>query len=214
MPDITFKESVLHDFMPFTLRFMLFAFLHSLLASRGVKRLACRESATGKAAYRLCYNLLSLTMFAWVMAADGCGRVLYFAPGAASLVMYLLQILDAVVLFFCLRQTGILDFLGIGAGLTSRLIDQGWYGLTRHPLYLLSILFLLLSPVMTAQRALLTTLATTYFVIGALLEERRLREEFGNRYRRYQQRVPFLLPFPRRPDTIVTPPRARGRERP
>ncbi len=203
LPDTTFKGSVLSDCTPFTLRFILFAIIHSLLASQWCKSLARRGSEKILAAYRLFYNLLSLVLLAWVMADTGCGKVLYFAPGVWSLAMYLLQVLVAAALFSCLRQTGVGNFLGIaqlhGSGdRQPQLIDDGWYAVVRHPVYLLSIIFLILSPVMTAQRALLTVLAIPYFIIGGHLEERRLAEEFGDSYRRYRQRVPFLIPWPRR----------------
>jgi protein-S-isoprenylcysteine O-methyltransferase Ste14 len=201
LPDTMLKGSVLSDCTLFTLRFMLFAIIHSLLASKWCKSLARRGSKKILAAYRLFYNLLSLGLLAWVMADTGCGRVLYFAPGVWSLAMYLLQIMVAAALFSCLRQTGIGNFIGLsqlhgGGDRQPQLIDDGWYAVVRHPLYLLSIIFLILSPVMTAQRALLMALSIPYFIIGGHLEERRLMEEFGERYRRYRQRVPLLIPWP------------------
>jgi protein-S-isoprenylcysteine O-methyltransferase Ste14 len=33
-----------------------------------------------------------------------------------------------------------------------------------------------------------------YFVVGAILEERKLVKHFGDAYRTYQQRVPMLFP--------------------
>lgn len=154
--------------------------------------------------YRLFYNLLSLAMFAWVMATDGCATVLYFVPGAWSLLMYLCQLIIVIALAKCLHQTGIATFLGIrqlrNAGESSpSMATSGWYSVVRHPLYLLSIIFLVLTPVMTSQRALLILLSTFYFICGGLLEERRLLEEFGDQYRQYRQQVPFLIPRLRLP---------------
>ena len=39
---------------------------------------------------------------------------------------------------------------------------------------------------------------TAYFIIGSILEERRLLARFGDAYREYQQRVPMLIPRLRR----------------
>ncbi len=64
----------------------------------------------------------------------------------------------------------------------------------RHPLYLYSTLFLALNPVMTAQWALLTMFSVTYFILGGMIEERRLLKEFGEEYRKYRKRVPFMIP--------------------
>jgi protein-S-isoprenylcysteine O-methyltransferase Ste14 len=113
--------------------------------------------------------------------------------------MYLLQLVVACILFCCLRQTGIADFLGLGRASTetpaeTRLTTTGCYGMVRHPLYLYTITFLILNPVMTAQWLLLTVCSTIYFIIGALIEEKRLLVQFGDRYRRYQQDVPFMVP--------------------
>lgn len=149
--------------------------------------------------YRLTYNLASLVMFVWVMAADRTSPVLYFAPGIWSLVMYLAQLVIVAILFACVRQTGAFDFLGIrqlrfSQPVSSRLVVDGWYAVVRHPLYLFSILFLALNPVMTVQWLMLTALATLYFIVGGMIEERRLVREFGDEYRRYQSRVPFIIP--------------------
>jgi protein-S-isoprenylcysteine O-methyltransferase Ste14 len=64
----------------------------------------------------------------------------------------------------------------------------------RHPLYLYSTLFLVLNPVMTAQWFLLTIFSIAYFIVGAMIEERRLLKEFGDEYRGYRRHVPFIIP--------------------
>lgn len=113
--------------------------------------------------------------------------------------MYAVQAVLAGMIFQCVRQTGAGDFLGIsqlgsGPARLKRLITDGCYAHVRHPLYLYTILFLLLNPVMTAQWLLLTLLSVVYFIIGGLIEEHRLLETFGDEYRDYRQRVPFLIP--------------------
>ena len=149
--------------------------------------------------YRLVYNLGALVMFGWVMAAYRNSPVLYYAPGVWSLVIYLIQLVVAIILFNCLRQTGTADFLGFKEFQTTtssdrHLVTIGCYAIVRHPLYLLSSIFMILNPVMSAQWLLLTTLSAIYFTSGALIEERRLVARFGDEYLRYQQRVPFMIP--------------------
>ena len=139
-------------------------------------------------------------MFAWVMASYRNSPVLYYAPGVWSLVIYLIQIVIASMLFNCIRQTGTADFLGLSQirATTSsgrHLVTSGCYAIVRHPLYLLSTIFMILNPVMTVQWLLLTILSAIYFISGALIEERRLIATFGDEYRRYQLSVPFMIPF-------------------
>lgn len=116
--------------------------------------------------------------------------------------MYAAQLLVVAILFHCIRQTGAGDFLGTSQ-LHSRhtqtpvLVTSGYYAHMRHPLYFFSTVFLILNPVVTAQWLLLTLFALLYFIIGGLIEERRLLKTFGDEYRTYQLRVPFMLPVPR-----------------
>jgi protein-S-isoprenylcysteine O-methyltransferase Ste14 len=183
------------DNITFIVRFILFAVVHSLLATARAKKLL---HGTDHRWYRLGYNGVSVVMIVWVMAA-GSGNVLYVAPGVLSLVMYAMQLVVAVILLICLRQTGIGEFLGFATHTSGSFTDSGWYGMVRHPLYFFSVLFMVLNPVMTSQWLLLIIMSTVYFIIGAVIEEKRLTAEYGDAYRRYRQRVPFLIPrFTRR----------------
>lgn len=193
------REFTLTDHVLFILRFLLFACVHSIFAATRVKSFIQRLMRHRIRFYRLCYNLVSLLMFGWVMAADRHSDVLYYIPGVWSLIMYLLQALAAAMLLLCVKQTGAGDFIGLkqlrnGLVQQNRLVTGGFYAMVRHPLYLFATIFLAMNPVMTVQWLLLTLLSITYFTLGALLEENRMSREFGEEYRRYRQSVPFLLP--------------------
>lgn len=117
--------------------------------------------------------------------------------------MFSAQLVIAVAIFRCIRQTGAGDFLGISQFRSAiakprTLVTSGWYGRVRHPLYLYSSLFLLLNPVMTAQWLLLTIFSVVYFIVGGMIEEHRFMKEFDDEYRKYRQRVPFMIPSVRR----------------
>lgn len=113
--------------------------------------------------------------------------------------MYAAQIIVAGIIYNCVRQTGAGDFLGTSQISSDkpaplRLVTSGCYAHMRHPLYCYSSIFLVLNPVMTGQWLLLTLCSLVYFVIGGLIEERRLLEAFGEEYRLYRDRVPFMIP--------------------
>ena len=161
-----------------------------------------RLPGMNQSAYRLGYNIVALFVFGWVMAVDRHSAVLYEIPGATRYIFYSMQAALLVALAFCLKDTGMISFLGLDAlmgksgykGLQP-LVTQGWYGVVRHPLYLLSILFMFLNPVMTVRWLLLSCMATLYFLIGALIEEKRLLKEYGEAYIRYREQVPFVVPL-------------------
>ncbi|MFZ4859664.1 MAG: NnrU family protein [Desulfuromonadaceae bacterium] len=179
------------DKINFIVRFILFAVTHSLFATAWAKKVLHGD---GRKGYRLYYNITSLIMLGWVMSAYRNSEVLYFVPGVWSLIMYLLQVVVGVIIVSCLRQTGVDDFLGFTNNTASSFTNTGWYSLVRHPLYFFSILFMVLNPVMTYQWLMLTIMSIVYFVIGSLIEERRLAEEFGEAYRQYRGQVPFIIP--------------------
>jgi protein-S-isoprenylcysteine O-methyltransferase Ste14 len=179
------------DMANFVMRFILFAVAHSLFATAQIKNIF---HVSGSRGYRLSYNVASLALFGWVMSAYRNSSVLYFAHGTWSLFMYLLQLIVVAILFVCLKQTGAGEFLGLTKKTTNTFTSAGWYSIVRHPLYFFSILFMVLNPVMTLQWLLLTIMGTVYFILGSLIEERRLTVEFGEVYRNYQQRTPFLIP--------------------
>jgi protein-S-isoprenylcysteine O-methyltransferase Ste14 len=170
-----------------------------MFAAKRMKRAFSRTAGREPRCYRLLYNLASLAMFGWVMTAYRTSPLLYAAPGIWRWVMYTAQLVVATAIFRCVRQTGAGDFLGLSQlrpaiAQPRKLVTDGWYARVRHPLYLYSTLFLVLNPVMTAQWLLLTIFSATYFIVGGMIEERRLLKEFGDEYRRYRQRVPFMIP--------------------
>jgi len=70
----------------------------------------------------------------------------------------------------------------------------GPYRLVRHPLQAGFLLVFWATPRMTAGHLLLAGSITVYVLVGLWLEERDLVAAFGDRYRRYRQGTPMLVP--------------------
>jgi len=68
------------------------------------------------------------------------------------------------------------------------------YRYVRHPMMLGMLLALWSTPELTFSRLAFATGFTVYILLGVRIEERGLVETLGDDYRRYQRRVPQLLP--------------------
>lgn len=196
--------TIMDKHLTFIMRLILFIVLHSFLAAPNIKERVMRFARLSQPAYRLGYNIISLLLFGWVMSAVGHSTIVYEIPGVARYILNLIQVIMLIALASCLLSTGLSSFLGFdalkadtGNKIPQTLTTTGWYGIVRHPLYLLSIIFMFSNPVMTVRWMILACIATLYFIIGALIEEKRLQKEFGEEYSRYREQVPFILPLPR-----------------
>jgi len=179
-------------------RFVLFALIHSLLATNTVKGWVCRHRSITRI-YRLTYNLLALGSFAWVLATLPDSPVLYTISGIPAVILRGFQACALLMLCRCAAQTGLGDFIGISQLMTGQenapqFTRSGCYRVVRHPQYTLAVLFLLATPGMSANFALFTLLSVLYFAIGGYIEEDRLRNTFGVEYCRYQTEVPMFIP--------------------
>lgn len=184
--------------------FTAYAVLHSLLAGLPLKNWVKRVLGAGiERWYRLTYNVIAVItllplfpLLAWLPTPT-----LYLVPTPWRWLMVGGQLLALAGLVVALLQTGLFYFLGLAQVVAERpaesgvLSVSGLYGWVRHPLYFFCLLFLWLTPVMTANLLTVYLLFTFYFYLGSFFEERRLLAEFGSAYRDYQQRVPRLLPF-------------------
>jgi protein-S-isoprenylcysteine O-methyltransferase Ste14 len=77
-----------------------------------------------------------------------------------------------------------------------KLVTEGIYSRVRHPRYMQLLLALLGYAVLTNYLAVYVLFVASVFCIYliVLLEERELRERFGQEYERYCQRVPRFVP--------------------
>jgi len=184
------------DTMPFYIfvaKFLLFAAVHSVMATEFAKY---KLRVLGRR-YRLAYNSISIVLCGWLMLSWPFSKVLYFLPGVWSIVFSVLQLLLLLAIIRTLVSTGLSDFLGISGSTINaddKLITNGPYRYVRHPLYSISTIFMLLSPVMTVKWFTFTLLSVLYFIIGAHIEEKRLLDKFGKLYAKYSEEVPMFIP--------------------
>jgi methanethiol S-methyltransferase len=182
--------------LDFLFRFLCFAGIHSLLASDRCKQRIYQYLPQARTWYRLGYNTLSVLLFFWVMAGWPSAPVLYVIPGNWYLLLRGVQLITLIMATRCLMQTGLGDFLGFSSSSdTTVLVTTGCYARARHPLYTLTILFLLCEPAPSGKWLLLALLSAIYCYVASRWEEQRLILQHGEHYLAYQRSVPAFIPW-------------------
>ena len=179
--------------------------LHSFLISRPVDRFFRRRLKAGYRYTRLAYNLIAVAslvpVLAYTWTLEGPPFFTWDGPLRGVQALMLLTAL----FFFAAggRRYDFLQFAGIRQVRAQNdctvltddcsLDTDGILGVVRHPWYSGGILLVWANHLDVAA-LLVNSVITLYFVLGAILEERKLAAEFGETYRVYQQNVSMLVP--------------------
>ena len=158
---------------------LLWGLIHSIMAS--LKFRAALEDWLGAKAmrfYRLFFNIFSvitLIPILW-LAKVLPDSTLYAIPKPWIYLMLFGQALSAIGEVVGLFQTDVWEFAGLRQIISprkegkSKLVVKGLYKYMRHPLYTFGLLFVWLTPVMTANMLVLYISLTIYTIIGAHFE--------------------------------------------
>lgn len=200
--------------MLFIASFAIWAVVHSLTAGPAAKeRFRARFGERAyEGWYRVFYNLFSLLSILpvlYVLATSIPDRTLWVIPRPWSYLALAGRAAAALGLALSLWQTDVWSFLGLrqmawylrgeaSPAAAEQFVASGTYAWMRHPLYVFSVIFIWLNPVMTLSSLSFNLLATLYFGIGSIYEERRLETAFGSRYAAYRANVPRFIPLPPR----------------
>jgi len=191
-----FNWEYISQFFPFIFSIIVYSIIHSVLASNFFKKAIEKLFSN----YRLFFNAVAtITLL---------GPIYFYLRLKAFLLFdfLFLKIIGVVITFFgvwvmkqSFKNYSLSHFLGIEKNqntIAPNLIIDGWNKKVRHPLYFGSILaiwgWFLVSP--TDKFLVLAIFSTLYFIIGVQFEEKRLIREFGEAYKKYQIKVPKLIP--------------------
>ncbi len=186
----------------FILYFLVFAIIHSALATDYIKNKARRLLGERYRFYRIIYTLISIPAFApaffvWIKYSGSTPPV-YSIPDWAYPLIIIVRVLALGIFAYALFQTDFSVFIGIKQthGKTV-LVTGGAYGIVRHPLYASGILLLITKMEMNQLDLIAVLLVSIYFIFGAYIEERRLLSVFGDEYRKYREQVSMFIPVKR-----------------
>jgi protein-S-isoprenylcysteine O-methyltransferase Ste14 len=94
-------------------------------------------------------------------------------------------------------QSGALGWMSLLAKIKPRFPDMpttGLFRLIRQPIYVSFALTLWTVPVWTPDQLMLAVLLTAYCLLAPMLKERRFLARYGDRFRAYRARTPYILP--------------------
>jgi protein-S-isoprenylcysteine O-methyltransferase Ste14 len=125
-------------------------------------------------------------------------QFLYRIPSPWVFLTMLLQLVALVLAIFAFRGTNTFTFLGLSpliqsSPLPESLNTNGLYRYVRHPIYSLGLITIWLFPWMSTNLLALFLSSTAYIIVGAILEEKKLRIQFPE-YAKYQKQVPMFIP--------------------
>jgi methanethiol S-methyltransferase len=180
--------------------------LHSLLITPAVTGRIQNRWGRYFPYYRLGYNLFSLLtllpLWAYTKSLSGHTGVLWTWP--YWLVQVFIALLGLAAWVAGGRAYDLTSFLGLRQIQDSRatsllsasgpLKSFGILGMVRHPWYTGGLLLIWVQK-MNRPIFIMSLILSVYFIVGALLEERKLTRIYGQAYRDYQREVSMFFPF-------------------
>lgn len=156
--------------------------------------------------YRLVFNIVAVTTIipAILYGQSIQGHPVFRWKGLVVVFQVFLLIVAVLLFLAGARHYDMLQFLGlrqIRTGNsqsvlteTAKLETTGILGITRHPWYLGTIV-LIWARGLDVSALITNVILTIYLIVGTFLEERKLLIEYGEEYRKYQEKVSMLIPF-------------------
>ena len=177
--------------------FTIFALHHSIMARTGAKRWITQIVASD----------LERSVYVWIASLLFIAVCLMWQPlpgviwetRGPGLMLYVVQLFGVTLTLAAARIVGVWELAGVKQPDLSKSVEfraDGPFGVVRHPIYLGWVLMVFATPVMTTTRLSFAVISTLYLIAAIPLEERLLIENFGDKYRSYQQQMRWrLVPF-------------------
>jgi len=189
--------------------FAVYALQHSLFSTLTLKNWVQSRFPNLFSFYRIAFNLLQFVLFVllWINIPKP-NDIIWQLDGWLLVLARTGQLLAIAGLVAAIFQFNKSEFLGLAQvrrylknhqpakrDENYQLSVHGPYAVSRHPIYLFTILVVLFEPTMTLFKLLLLIWLAGYFCMGSFFEERRLVREFGAVYLSYQTEVSRIIPF-------------------
>lgn len=202
--------SLFSEILIIILLFAAYGLIHSFLASNGFKEFLVSKIGNKIAFYRFGYNVFAfLSLILIYDISPKPNDIIFDLKFPFDIIMVLLQLCAFAGILWAFKYICFKEFIGINQikryfnnNYNSKTLDEemtlrieGPYKFSRHPIYLFSILFLLLRPVMDVFYLVFVLNIILYFYIGSIFEENKLIKIFGEEYKAYQKNVSRIFPI-------------------
>jgi len=184
---------------------LVYFVLHSFFASLWLKTVVANTWPHAMPFYRLSFNVLALILilvpfYFQFMLTD---KIIWEWNGISFWLAQSLALLAVVGFIYSLGAYDSGEFLGLRQikERETKVEDQEHFRISkshryvRHPWYFFALV-LIWTRDMYLGMFVTAVLATLYFIIGSLLEEKKLCHYYGDVYREYKRAVPGLIPLP------------------
>lgn len=178
---------------------MLYYTIHSTLASQWAKKFFSQSMPSLYRWYRLFFSVFSAVNFfllAWFHLITP-SKPAFISTLVAKIIGVFISILALVVFVLAFRQYDLKVWYSDQSKQEYQLLTSGINKLVRHPLYFSAILGLIAMVLIFPlwKNVIFAIISLIYIVIGALLEEQKLIQTFGDEYRKYRMKTKMLIPF-------------------
>lgn len=181
---------------------LLYGAIHSFMASNSFKNFAAKILGKYFHFYRLIYNILAFVLLIPVFNIKFSTEkeFLWQVSDYQSIIGKTITICGVLLISKALQGYDLSEFSGLDFNKNQEkndFKDDGLLKYMRHPIYFGILIFVWGMFVTEAStRSLTSAVAVTiYLFIGIYFEEKKLIEVFGEKYKKYQQDVPMLIPF-------------------
>lgn len=172
---------------------IIYFFVHSLLASVWVKNYFSSNWPRIFTYYRILYNIIAIAGLGFLLVFSFSQNSEITQPILGGIVTFI----GFVLLILAFRSFNLSEFFGFQSETKSELVVTGMYRFVRHPLYFGTMIFIAGLYLLMPSDMMLSVLVISYVYIwiGSRLEERKLRALFGESYIAYSQKVKSLIPY-------------------